>query len=87
MFLASRVDRFGLARDGGDEVAEDLEGVGEAQPLELGRLIIAEELDESESVRESLRAQAVGEIRRHGGEELRPGAGEIRLGGRRWVAR
>ena len=48
MFLASRVDRFGLARDGGDEVAEDLEGVGEAQPLELGRLIIAEELDESE---------------------------------------
>ena len=74
------MDGLGFALDVGEEVSEGLEGVVEAQSLELGRLIIAEEVDEGQPVRKSLRAIAVGEVGRRGGEELGPGAGEIRWG-------
>ena len=43
-------------------------GVVEVQSLEFGRLILAEKVSEGEPVRESLRARAVGEVRRSGGE-------------------
>ena len=82
MFVGGRVDGVGVALDVGEEVVEGLVGVVEAQALEFGRLILAEEICEGQPVRESLRARAVGEVRRRGGEELGPGAGEIRRGRR-----